>query len=491
MRVAAYCRVSTDKSDQLQSFESQKDFFTSYIDRQPNWQLVNIYADAGVTGTTTSNRDGFLKMIDDALAGKLDLILTKEVSRFSRNLLDAVGYTRALKQSGVGVVFLNDGISTLDPDAELRLSIMASVAQEESRKTSERVKWGQRRQMERGVVFGRNLLGYTVHNGRLTIEPHGAEIVTQIYRMYLGEGQGTRKIACELTQLNIPTMTGKSVWSAASVLKIIKNEKYCGDLCQRKTITTDYLTHKKSVNKDDSERIILQDHHEPIISKEDWHMAQVELKRRTSSIKDISCHGSRYTLSAKLVSKRCKSQYYCRTRQRADGTTYRTWRCNRPCTSLCAHFREEFIAESIRGILGSFSIEELTDGLDTLIHRLCVLDNSDEQSYRNQINLIDAKKRRLLDAYLQDTLTLDEFKAAKENLNDKLTYICAKISENTVTDTSNRVLDLMNIIFRMASDHDENAEFYLSLVDSIDIISPSQFDVSIRNLPGLWTVTYI
>lgn len=150
IKVASYCRVSTDKDDQANSFESQQRYFRAYIDRQPEWELYQIYADEGITGTSTKKRAAFNQMIADARMGKFERILTKEVSRFSRNILDTIAYTRELKALGVGVLFLNDGISTLEPDAELRLSIMGSIAQEESRKTSSRVKWGQTRRMEQG-----------------------------------------------------------------------------------------------------------------------------------------------------------------------------------------------------------------------------------------------------------------------------------------------------------------------------------------------------
>ena len=160
IRAAGYCRVSTDREDQANSFEAQQRYFRDYIGRQDGWELYGIYADEGITGTSVKKRVRFNEMIRDARLGRFSLILTKEVSRFSRNILDTIAYTRELRNLGVEVIFLTDGIRTMDPDAELRLSIMASIAQEESRKTSARVKWGQTRQMERGVVFGRSLLGY-------------------------------------------------------------------------------------------------------------------------------------------------------------------------------------------------------------------------------------------------------------------------------------------------------------------------------------------
>ena len=188
LRVAAYCRVSTDKTDQANSLESQQRYFNEYIKRNPLWELYNIYVDDGISGTSTKKRVAFNQMIEDAKGGKFDLIITKEISRFARNILDSIGYTRELKNLGVGVIFLNDNINTLDNDAEMRLAFFSTMAQEESRKTSERVKWGLRRQMEKGVVLGRDMLGYDVRNGQLIINEEGAETVRLIYHKFLDEG---------------------------------------------------------------------------------------------------------------------------------------------------------------------------------------------------------------------------------------------------------------------------------------------------------------
>ena len=221
--VASYCRVSTDQEDQHNSFASQQRYFRDYIQHHPDWELYAVYADEGITGTSTKKRTQFNRMIEDAYAGKFQLILTKEVSRFSRNILDTIAYTRELKALGVGVRFLLDGICTLDSDAELYLSIMASMAQEESRKTSSRVTWGQTRQMEKGVVFGHSLLGYTVHQGRLTVEPDGAELVRRIFELYAVEQISTAEIARILTREGHLTHHGNEKWTANGVLKILKN----------------------------------------------------------------------------------------------------------------------------------------------------------------------------------------------------------------------------------------------------------------------------
>lgn len=206
-------------------------------------------------------------MITCAKNGEFDFIITKEISRFARNTLDSIYYTRELKKYGVGVIFMNDNINTLDSDAELRLTIMSSIAQEESRKTSERVKWGQKRQMERGVVFGRSMLGYDVKNGKMYVNEEGAEIVRLIFHKFVQEGKGTHTIARELREENLQSMKTKK-WSNTTILRIIRNEKYCGDLIQKKTYTPDFLSHKKKTNFGQEEFVIIKDHHEPIISRE-------------------------------------------------------------------------------------------------------------------------------------------------------------------------------------------------------------------------------
>ena len=196
-RVAAYCRVSTDHEDQANSFESQQRYFRQYIQYHPDWELYDIFADEGLSGTTTKKRREFNRMIACAENGEIDLIITKEISRFARNTLDSISYTRELKRHGVGVIFMSDNINTLDGDAELRLAIMSSIAQEESRKTSERVKWGQKRRMEQGIVFGRSMLGYDVKDGKMTINEDGAEVVRRIFHKFVNEGKGTHVICRE------------------------------------------------------------------------------------------------------------------------------------------------------------------------------------------------------------------------------------------------------------------------------------------------------
>jgi DNA invertase Pin-like site-specific DNA recombinase len=326
-KVAAYCRVSTDKSDQVNSLENQKKYFRDYIERNPLWELTGVYVDEGISGTSTKKRHAFNQMIHDAKQHKYDLIITKEISRFARNTLDSIYYTRKLKDFGIGVLFMNDNINTLDTDAELRLTIMSSIAQEESRKTSNRVKWGQKRSMENGVVFGRDLLGYDVKEGCLHINEEGAEVVRLIFHKFVMEGKGTHIIARELTEAGIPTVTNKYIWHNNTILRILRNEKYCGDLIQKKTYTPSYLTHEKKYNTGEEELVVLKNHHEPIISRELFNQAQSELESRSVSPEQKKKYSNRFCFSGKITCGICGSSYVARSRRRKDGTINRTWRC--------------------------------------------------------------------------------------------------------------------------------------------------------------------
>ena len=327
LSVAAYCRVSTDSADQANSFENQKSYFEKCIGAHESWQLFRIYADSGITGTSTAKRAAFCQMMKDAEAHAFDLILTKEVSRFARNTLDALRCTRMLKELNIGVVFLLDNICTLDADAELRLTIMASLAQEESRKTSERVKWGQKRQMEKGVVFGRDLLGYRVSDGKIEVEPNGAETVRLIFHKFTAENKGISAIARELTASGIPTFTGKTDWRHGTVLKILQNEKYCGDLVQKKTYTPNYLTHEKRQNHGNEPLVRQISHHEPLVSRRVWNAAQERLCERKE--KKVPGGSVRYPLSGKIICGFCGKPFAARTKVQKSGACP-SWQCRNP-----------------------------------------------------------------------------------------------------------------------------------------------------------------
>lgn len=322
-RVAVYCRISTDKTDQKNSFESQKEYFIKYIQNHSDWILYEIYADEGITGTNTKKRKGFLKMMEDAENRCFDLLITKEISRFARNILDSIYYTRMLKHLGIGVLFFNDNIFTLDSDAELRLAILASIAQEESRRTSERVKWGQTQSMKKGVVFGRSMLGYDVKNGKMTVNSEGAEIVRKIFHQFTEENLSVSQIAKKLDALEILPIHAEK-WNPSVILRILRNEKYIGDLKQKKTYTSDYLSHEKKINRGEEEFIWIYNHHEPIVTKEIFEKAEEKLSKG----KTLSQNGGKYPFSGKILCGICGKRYTARFQKATNGTRYRFWRCH-------------------------------------------------------------------------------------------------------------------------------------------------------------------
>ena len=272
-------------------------------------------------------------MIHAAEMGKIDLIVTKEVSRFTRNTVDALQITRDLRRRGVGVLFLNDSLDTRTNDGELRLTIMSSVAQDESRKTSERSKWGQTRSMEKGVVFGGSLLGYDVIGGKMTVNPEGAEVVRLIFHKYLQERKGCSTIARELREAGILSSKGNCLWSSATVTKILKNEKYCGDSILQKTVTVDCISKTRKANHGEAPMYLVENSHPAIISRDIFHRTQEELARRKalrpkSDKTSITQSGkySKYALSEVLHCAECGSRYK-RVTWNIRGKKKIVWRC--------------------------------------------------------------------------------------------------------------------------------------------------------------------
>lgn len=329
IRVVAYCRVSTDKEDQLNSLENQKRFFEDYIAKNSEWENCGIYIDEGISGTNIKKREAFKKMIREAKLGKFDKILTKDVSRFGRNVVDVLTYTRELKRNNVGVFFISENLDTSLPIGETVLTLMSAVAQSTSEDTSRKVKIGQKQRMKDGVVFGCNILGYDLENGKLEINKKEAEVIKLIFHKYLNENKGIHTIAKELCGEGVLTKRGNKEWTNASVYKILKNEKYCGDLVQQKTITIDVMSHEKKYNKVKENLIKIENHHEPIISKEMFNKVQEEMKKRREQFNiDGSKHSNRYAFSGKIVCPYCNSKYIGGdNRKRTDGTVRKTWKC--------------------------------------------------------------------------------------------------------------------------------------------------------------------
>lgn len=399
MRVAAYCRVSTDSTDQANSFAAQQRYFREWISGQPGWTLAEIYADEGLSGTVANIRPAFQRMMEDAHAGAFSLILSKEVSRFSRNLLDTIRYTRELKSIGVEVYFLTDGIRTMDPDAELRLSIMASIAQEESRRTSQRVTWGQVRQMERGVVFGPAPLGYRVKNGELYIVEKEAQLVRHMFELYALEQKSCREIAATLSREE-----GRC-WRAGTVQKILRNEKYVGDLTQRKSYTPDYLTHTKRRNRGEVPLISLENHHEAIVSRELWEATQ---QRLGSARKNGEAVSRRYAFSGKIRCGECGAYFTAK-----KNNDYRYWRCR---CGIGRMLRDEDAYSMLQSALEHLQTEPFSAAAE------------DTDAMKRQLERLRARERRMQDCYFDGELSAEEYKKLHHTLCRQIAALEAELT---------------------------------------------------------------
>ena len=279
-RVAVYARVSTDDPHQTSSYELQKNHYEDMVNEKPNWDLVGIYADEGISGTSLQHRDNFLLLLKDCHEGKVDIIITKSVSRFARNIVDCISEVRALKalDPPVGVFFETENIFTLDENSEMALSFIATLAQEESHTKSEIGNASIEARFKRGIVLTPVLLGYDHDNeGNLIVNEEEAKTVRLIFFAYL-YGYSTQKIADALTQLERLTKKGNQTWSSGTILQILTNERYCGDVLARKTYTPNYLDHKKKKNRHNRNQYRLKNHHEAIISREDFFAVQKLLR---------------------------------------------------------------------------------------------------------------------------------------------------------------------------------------------------------------------
>lgn len=508
-RVAAYCRVSTDNLDQANSLESQQRYFNEYIKRNPLWELYEVYVDEGISGTSTKKRASFNRMIDDAKNKKFDLIITKEISRFARNTLDSIGYTRELKRHGIGVIFMNDNINTLDADAELRLTIMSSIAQEESRKTSDRVKWGQRRMMEQGVVFGRDMLGYDVRNGKLYINEEGAETVRLIYRKFLDEGKGTHIIAKELREAGIKTSTYMKDWSYTVILRILKNEKYCGDLVQQKTYTPDYLSHSKKYNKGEVEYVTIRNHHEPIISREIFEATQREIERRRNLHGAKNSFANRYALSGKIICAECGSTFIHRKNTSSNGKQNESWTCiqhqkyGRERTNQnnervgCSNV--SINEKDIRAILQYVLADVLTDRNNIIgsvlatVSEVLKSDHSKDNIayFENELEKIENKKERLLDMCLSSDIETSDYRKACERLKAEHDSLSEKLQKEKahkqrLMDKETIIQEIKAYVNSLTIGEEWNDTFYRNIVEKIVINKNREIDIHLKLIPDKW-----
>lgn len=328
LRVAAYARVSTEQDEQQNSYEAQVDYYTRYIQSNPEWEFVSVFSDEGISGTNTKNREGFNRMIDMALAGGIDLILTKSISRFARNTVDTLQTVRKLKAIGVEVIFEKENLHTLDPKCEMILTIFSSLAQEESRSMSENIRWGHRKNMADGKVTlpYSSFLGYRKgKDGRPEIVEEEASVIRKIYSMFL-DGYTINDIARYLTGQSIPTPRGKQKWSVSTIRSILGNEKYVGNALLQKTYTVDYLTKEKRKNSGELPQYLIEYSHDPIIDPDTFEQVQEKLKTQASYRQKIRGNSP---LSNSIICGVCGGFYGHKVWHNHSNTErYDVWYCN-------------------------------------------------------------------------------------------------------------------------------------------------------------------
>ena len=331
LRVAAYCRVSTDYEEQASSYQTQIEHYTDLIEKNPDWTLAGIFADDGISATSTKHREQFNQMIQDCHDGKIDMIITKSISRFARNTVDCLNYIRELKTLHIPIYFEKESINTMDAKGEVLITIMASLAQQESESLSQNVKIGIKHRFQQGKVMvnANCFLGYDKdEDGHLVINPEQAEIVKRIFREYL-EGASCQQIASGLERDGVLTGRGKTRWHDSGIRRILENEKYMGDALLQKTFTVDFLNKKRSRNNGDIPQYYVEDDHEPIIPKELFMKTQEEMARRGSQ---LDCKGRRRGFSSKhcftglVYCAECGEQYR-RIHWNNRGCKSVVWRC--------------------------------------------------------------------------------------------------------------------------------------------------------------------
>lgn len=337
LRVAAYCRVSTDDEEQLTSYEAQKNYYTDKIMTNKEWTMAGIFADEGITGTSARKRPEFLRMIRQCKQGKIDIVLTKSISRFARNTVDCLNYVRALKELGIAVIFEKENMNTLEVDSEILITMLGAFAQSESESISANVRWGIRQAMKEGKVTiqYKYLYGYRKgDDGKPAIIPDQAEVVRKIYDMFLS-GTPVRGIQEYLNTSAVPNINGEPKWARSAVDSILTNEKYCGDVLLQKTYIDDCINKKVKKNTGQLPMYLVQNHHEGIISRETFDAAQAELARRSAgkspSKKNAptgrSRYSSKYALSDRLYCGECGTRYQRCTWRNRDGSKRIVWRC--------------------------------------------------------------------------------------------------------------------------------------------------------------------
>ena len=437
IRVAAYCRVSTDGDEQLGSFESQKAYYEQKIKQNKEWVSAGIFADEAITGTKVDKREGFQEMIRKCQNGEIDMILTKSISRFFRNTQDIIKYVRMLRDRNIAIVFEKENINTLDMNGEMLLTILSSLSQGEVESLSENVKMGLKMKMKRGELVGFNgCLGYDYHpdTKSITVNEQEAETVRFIYNMYL-QGYGSSTIAKRLTEMGVKNKLGKVEWHDHGVMGIIKNEKYKGDILLGKTFTVDPISKRRLANMGEEDRYYIRDHHEPIVSREVWDKAdEIRLKRVKPRLMENTGNRERYTrqftFSSMLECGYCGHKLSRRTRHQTTITKKPVWQCMNAIKngiSSCPNCKaiDEVIIEN--AFVDAFQLlaDNFDDVLDSVLNTIEDVLKDDTELKRvkqleKDISSIETKKSRLTDLLIDGKIEQEDYDEKKLSFQRKL-----------------------------------------------------------------------
>jgi len=432
LRVTYYTRVSTSTLDQLNSLKNQINYFEEHIKSCNNWTLVEGYIDEGITGTSINKREAFNQMIEDGRNKKFDLVITKEVSRFARNTIDSLFYTRELLKYGIGVLFQNDGINTLMPDSEVKLAIMSSLAQEESRKISDRVKWGHKRSIDSGKVLGNNKIwGYNKENGKLVIEKEEAEIVCQIFDLYANQNKGIRTVSDMLSQKEIVNRNGNPI-TFNTIKSIITNPKYKGYYCGKKSTTIDFITKEREFFNSDK-WITYKDYESvpPIVSEEIWEKANNILKQRSEKMtsEDKTSYQNKFLYSGKIICSEHKTSYWRNFYKYDTIESKEVWQCKiyrkkgkKFCDSPMMYKNE--LDDIMKHVLHMYSkyknvfSKELTELHSKYLKEVNY--DKDIKELMNNINENKVLKKNLLRLYAGGNVADNDYQEQIKDLNDEI-----------------------------------------------------------------------
>lgn len=438
LRVCAYARVSTEKEEQLNSYNSQLKYYEEKIKSNSDWLYVGIYADEGITGTLDYKRDGFMKMMQDASQNKFDMIITKSISRFGRNTVDTLKYVRALKEKGIAIYFEEERINTLEISGEIMLTVLSAMAQQESENISSHVKLGLQMKLKRGELIGYNgCLGYIYdkESKQISVNYEEAEIVRYIFERYC-QGVGCTTIAKELTTMKYRTPTGKKKWHESTIRGILKNEKYKGDVLQGKTYTTDPISHRRVVNMGEENMYYMQEHHEPIISERMFNQAQEILQKRGGVRGTGRRKGNfsrKYPFSSRLYCGFCGSLLTRRNWHSGTKNSITVWHCmefvkhgkeNCPhCKAIKESIIEEAFTQSYKLLCDSNKelIQTFLNEMEEIIQ-----EESNESSIKRleeQKQVLKEKIDKLIDLNLNGTISTEVLQEKKAKLQNKINKI--------------------------------------------------------------------